>query len=132
MDWTLNFRDDGILDLKCSGSYSNNDLLLMIEQTILDPRWETGMNILLDFRDIIFKDIHYNDIIITRDIHVQFNEFIGTGKIATIHSNDFGYEIGRLYEELAEGSASSKISIFKDYDLGIRWLCGDYSYLKFS
>lgn len=122
MDWNINFRENGILEINYTGKFSNDAFLKVFELVILDSRWKPGTSIIADFRDVFFDDINLDDVFISVSMHSQFNEFIGEGKIAAIHSNDNGLRLGQLYEKISSFMVKSKISSFKDYEAAIDWI----------
>jgi hypothetical protein len=122
MEWKLNFRDDGILEIKSSGLFCNDDLKKMIEQIISNPKWEKGMNALADFREVDIKKIKFKDIQKTKDIHSQFSDIVGSGKIAAILSSDLGYGLSRSYEAISNRHVKSKMMTFRKYENGMEWI----------
>ena len=122
MDWNHDFRDDGILELKCNGKFSNSAFLKIFLQVTSDPMWRPGMNVLADFRDVNFDEVQFDDIIESIDVHVQFNEFIGESKIAAIHLSDNGLRLGKIYEVISRLSVKSKINTFKNYEDAVEWV----------
>ncbi len=122
MDCKKTFRDDGVVELVCSGDFSNTYFILLIEEVILDPRWKPGTHILGDFRNVDFDSVQFDDVIMSIGMHNQYNDLIGNGKIAAIHSSDSGLRLGKIYEEMAGMSVKSKINTFFNYDDAIEWI----------
>lgn len=122
MEWSLIFRDDGILEIKTSGIFSNDDLRNMIEQILSNPKWEKNMNTIADFREVNIKKIKFKDILTTKSIHAQFSDMVGSGKIAAILNSDLGYGLSRSYEAISCRHTKSRIMTFRDYNNGMKWL----------
>jgi hypothetical protein len=124
MDWKLNFRDDEILEMKTSGIFSFVDLTKMIEQVIENPKWKPGMNIIADFREIDVKGMNVREVYEAKNLHVQYNDLAGEGKIATILSSNLAYGFSRVYQSITSEYVKSKIMTFRDYDNGLDWING--------
>ena len=124
MDCKKTFRDDGVVELICSGDFSSTYFLLLIKQVVLDSGWKPGTQVLVDFRDVNFNQVQFNDVIMSISIcmHTQFNELIGNSKIAAIHSSENGLRLGKIYEEMAGMSVKSRINTFFNYDDANEWI----------
>ena len=124
MDWTLNFRDDEILEMKTSGIFSFDDLTKMVEQVIEDPKWKTGMNVIADFRDVDVKGLNVKEIYEAKNLHVQYNDIAGEGKIATILGSNLAYGFSRIYQAISSTHVKSRFMAFRNYDSGVEWIQG--------
>ena len=124
MEWKLNFRDDGILEIISRGRYSIEDLKIKIEQLISDPRWKPGMNTIADFREMDVN-ITLKDIYSTRKVHALYDNKLGEGKVAMILKTDLAFGIGRSYESISEGLVKARIKIFRNYEEGLEWIQGE-------
>ena len=124
MDWELNFREDEILEMKTSGIFSFDDLTKMVEQVMDDPKWKPGMNVIADFRDVDVKGVNVNEIYRAKNLHVQYNDMAGEGKIATILSSNLAYGFSRVYQSISNSHVKSRIMSFRDYENGIDWIQG--------
>ena len=122
MDWEIVFRDNGILEINCNGKFSNDDYLKMMEQVLRDSNWKPGMGIVADFREVAFEDMYFNDVFISVGMHTLYNELIGEGRIAAIHSSEEGFRLGKLYEAMSNLTLRSRISAFKNYDDAVDWI----------
>lgn len=122
MDWNINFRDDGILEITYSGDFSQADYLKVFEKFILEPGWKPGMCIIADFRKVNFVDMSIDDVITSVDMHSQFNDLLGNCKIAAIHSNIEGLKLGNLYKQISDLKTNSNIVTFSDYDDAVEWI----------
>lgn len=94
----------------------------MIEHVVLNPKWEPGMDTILDFREVDIKSINFINIFKTKDIHVQFNDMVGAGKIAAIFCTNLGFIFSRLYEAISNRHVKSRIMTFRDYENGMEWI----------
>ena len=112
MDWNLIFRDDAILEINYAGKFSNDSFLRVFEQIILDPRWKPGIPILADFREVDFNDVQFGDVLVSVNMHSQFDDYIGENKFAATYSNDNGLRLGQLYKGISSFIVKSKISTF--------------------
>jgi hypothetical protein len=124
MDWSLNFLNDEILEIKTSGIFSIDDLTEMIEQVVVDPKWKPGMNIIADFREIDVKGVNVTEIYKVKNLHVQYNDIAGEGKIAIILNSNLAYGFSRIYQAISSTQVKSKIMTFRDYDSGVEWIQG--------
>ena len=122
MEWKLNFRDDGIMEIIARGDFSVDDFKKMTEQIIADPRWKPGINTISDFRDLNINNIDFKDIYKIEKIHLKFDDEIGSGKIALIFEKDLGFGMGRSYEAISNRVIKSKIRTFRNYEDGINWI----------
>jgi hypothetical protein len=124
MEWKLNFRDDGILEIKSNGTFSIDDFKKLIEEVISDTRWKPGMDTISDLSEVDVKDIKHDDIHSTENIHKQYNDELGNGKIAAILNTDIGFGLGRTYEAISSRNIKSSIMIFRNYEDGMGWIQG--------
>lgn len=122
MEWNLNFQSDAVVEIIYKGRFSNEDFSNMIGKVVADPRWKPGMSVVADFRDVVFEDIFMNDVFTSVNIHYKFDEFIGDGKIAAIHSNENSIRLAKLYAEISGMMVKSKIVTFNDYDKAVDWI----------
>ncbi|MGD9160707.1 MAG: hypothetical protein PVG39_19980 [Desulfobacteraceae bacterium] len=125
MEWKFNLRENKVLEVNAFGMFSNAGYLKMFEQVVTDPKWNTGMHMVVDFRDVAFNNLHFDDVVLSVNMHTQFDNLLGKGKIAAIHSNNKGFRLGSIYKELSNPDIKSKLEIFRDYEEGIVWVCGD-------
>lgn len=124
MDWKLNFQDDEILEMKTSGDFSIDDLLEMVEQAAVNPKWKPGMNIIADFRELDVKGVNVAEIYKAKNLHVQNNDIAGEGKIAIILSSNLAYGFSRIYQAISSTQVKSQIMSFRNYDNGVDWVKG--------
>ncbi len=124
MDWYLNFRDGEIMEIKASGIFSLDDIKKMIEQVASDPKWKPGMNIIADFRDIDVKGISVTEIYKAKNLHIQYNDIAGEGKIATILGSNLAYGFSRVYQAITSTHVKSQIMTFREYEHGMDWIRG--------
>ena len=122
MDWSQDFREDDILEIKCNGKFSNTAFLQLFAQVTSNPLWKPGMHILADFRDVDFNEVQFADVMASVDLHAQFNKLIGSSKIAVIHSSENGLRLGKIYEEAAKLFFKSIINTFNNYDAAVEWV----------
>ena len=128
MKWTLIFRDDEILEIKAFGSFTNMDLIFMIEQIISDPRWKPGMDAVADFRFVSSYDIKLNDLFLSIKIHKQFENMAGKGRIAVILGDKTSMLLSHAYKIIAFMYMKIKFRSFDDYEAAFKWLAGDMNY----
>ena len=124
MDWNLNFWNDEILEMKTYGIFAFDDLARMIEQIIIDPKWKPGMNIIADFREVDVRGVSVKEIYEAKDLHTQYNDLAGEGKIATILGSNLAYGFSRMYQAIAGTDVKSRIMTFRDYENGVDWIQG--------
>ncbi len=122
MDWILDFRKDGILEIRASGMFTNGDLIKMAEQIITHPLYKPGMNAVADFRNVTSNGMKISDLFLSRDIHAQFDNIAGKAKIAVILEEKAGFFLSRAYEAIASMYIKSKIKSFEDYEEGFKWV----------
>ena len=124
MDWNLNFRDDEILEMKTYGIFAFDDLERMVKQVIVDPKWKPGMNVIADFREVDVRSMNIKEIYEAKNLHVQYNDIAGEGKIATILGSNLAYGFSRIYQSITCSDVKSRIMTFRDYENGIDWIQG--------
>lgn len=124
MDWNLNFRDDEILEMKTYGIFAFDDLTRMIEQVIVDPKWKPGMNAIADFREVDVRGVNVYEIYEAKNLHIQYNDIAGEGKIAMILGSNLAYGFSRIYQSIAGKDVKSRIMTFREYENGIDWIQG--------
>ena len=122
MDCEKTFRDDGVLELICRGEFSNASFFTLFEQVISDYRWEPGTHVLVDFRNVDFDSMQFDDVIASVRLHTHFNDKIGNSKIAAIHSSENGLRLGKIYAEMSTLSVNSRIKTFLSYDDAVAWI----------
>lgn len=123
MKWKLNFQKNDILEVKAGGVFTNEDFLIMAEKVVLNPKWRPGMSAVVDFRKVSGTNMSLNDLLLARDIHMQFDNVAGKGKIAVIVAEKTDRFLLLAYEAIASMCIRSKIRCFEDYKKGIEWLC---------
>ncbi len=128
MKWTLIFRDDGILEIKAFGNFSNMDLIFMAEQIITDPRWKPGIDAVADFRFVSSYGIKLSDLFLSSNIHKQFESMAGKGRIAVILSDKTSMLLSHAYKIIAFMYMKIKLRSFNDYDAAFKWLAGEKDY----
>jgi hypothetical protein len=124
MEWKLKFRNDEILEIKSSGTFSVDDFGKLVEEVVSDSRWKPGMNTISDLREVDVKDISKDDIHSVEIVHKQFNDELGNGKIAAILDTDIGFGLGRTYEAISNKNIKSSLMIFRNYEDGMEWIQG--------
>ena len=123
MEWRFFFRKDGILEIRATGIFSNGDLVMMAEQVVMDSRWNPGTNALADFREVAVTDMTLSDLLLTLEIHKQFDNVTGKNKIAVIADEKPASLLCLAYEAIAGSLVKSQIKSFEDYWDGIGWVC---------
>ena len=125
MEWRLDFRKDGTLEIKAFGTFTNSDLIKMAEQIITNPEWKPGMDAIADFRDVTSGNMKISDLFLSRDIHAQFDNMAGKAKIAVILQEKSGYFLSRAYEAIASMYIKSKIKSYDNYEEAVEWIYAD-------
>ncbi len=87
-----------------------------------DKRWEPGMNVIIDFRELSFKKFKPTDIQFIKDLVVGSREQIGNGKMAIIISsvNDFG--LARMWEMKTESFVDFSVTVFFTREDALEWI----------
>jgi hypothetical protein len=128
MKWTLIFRDDGILEIKAFGNFTNMDLIFMAEQIISNPRWKPGMDAVADFRSVSSYGIKLSDLFMASNIHKQFENMAGKGRVAVILGDNVSMLLSHAYKIIASMYMKIKLRSFKNYDDAYKWISGDMNY----
>lgn len=128
MKWTLDFRDDGILEIKAFGKFSNMDLIFMAEQIVTNPGWQPGMDVVADFRFVSSYGIRLSDLFLSCNIHKQFENMAGKGRIAVILSDRTSMLLSHAYKIIAFMCMKIRLRSFNDYEAAFKWLAGDMNY----
>lgn len=83
------------------------------------------MNVLIDYREVIFSGLTLDDLRELGKFHESQNEEIGNGRMVLLMKSprDFGY--ARQYEMLNESRVSSKMRVFLEEDKAIEWLSSE-------
>lgn len=102
MNWAIDFEIfDGLMAIKASGPASVEGFLQYMRQALSDPRWQKGMPVLLDFRDLDTDRIEYADIQKIASIFTPYASLIGGVKVAVVVSRPQDYGLVRIWEMLA-------------------------------
>ena len=125
MEWTSNFRDDGILEIITSGTFLLNDFIEMCEELLLDERWKPGINCLLDHRKLDLKSVDHSTVFNATNIHREYDEKIGKSKIAVIVRGMGGYGVIRETQGCIGDDVQSEIMPFFDPNEALEWLKED-------
>lgn len=125
MDWSIEVSGDkNYVKVVLEGAFNTSDHLRMIEDTLSHKYWKSGMNVLIDSRNVSYLNSGIDVMRQASDNMARFDEQIGSGKAAILMGTTFNFGKGRQFEILADEKASAYIRVFLDESHALDWLDG--------
>ncbi len=93
-----------------------------IEQIVSDPDWESGYDVLVDFRGTYRFDLSVPDIEELAALHESLGEAIGNGMLAVVAPSDVVYGVSRMWETVTESHTFMTTNIFRTMREAEEWL----------
>ncbi len=123
MDWSIEFVENKhYVKATLTGNFNPGDHLRMIEDILSRKYWKSGMNVLLDSRQVSYLNASIDDMREAGNNMKRFDEQIGTGKAAILMGTAVSFGKGRQFEILADEKSSANIRVFLDENQAIEWL----------
>ncbi len=123
MKWLLGFHaGKNLVTATMDGSFRIDHFRGLFHEILRHPDWRTGMNMLLDYRNVDFSDVAYPEVEQSSTIHKKADERVGDGRIALLMNYPLGFGIGRMYKSMTEHGISASIGVFRDSDDANSWL----------
>jgi hypothetical protein len=92
-----------------------------------DPKWMSGYNILIDYRDTIKLDLSAYQLEDLANLYQSLNGRTGVGSIAIVTSMNLIYSLSLIWKSMLEKMVNQKIKIFQNMRDAERWLNINYS-----
>src|SRR5579885_1961046 len=97
MDFTISWHGDPEdVWMKTYGVASVADLDAMVGEAVTDPRWRSGMNVLLDHTDSDWSSMPLSEIEERARLLIRMSDRIGPQRCAFVVGDASSYGVGRL------------------------------------
>jgi anti-anti-sigma regulatory factor len=111
MTYDIDFDDTGAFDLvvRASGVFDLNEFLEGRERVLNDPRFRSGMNVLVDHSQLDLSSATIDDVRAAASSAARRYATSGPGRIAIVAPTSVAFGLGRMWQslttdELAENS----------------------------
>lgn len=111
-----------IIRVRPTGPFLLADYIKMVDEILADGRWSTGMNALMDHRNLDLDRVGYHEIVGLAMMHETRDKQVGSGKTAIVVSGSANLGISYMYDTIASANVSSTIRVFTDIDEAEKWL----------
>jgi hypothetical protein len=123
MKYTIEFKPEyNAAVIIGTGNVTRNGISSFHNEYLNDERWEPGMNIIIDFRELYFSNFQSDDIDFIKDLVIGSREEMGDGKLAIIISSENDFGLGRMWEIKTDSFVDFGISVFREIDEALEWL----------
>ena len=113
---------NGLVRVTVIGLDTYEDQKSRINEITSDPRWMTGYNILVDYRDTIKLDLSASQLEDLASLYDSLNGSKGNGSLAIVTSMNLIYSLSLIWKCMLEEMADQKIKIFQNMRDAERWL----------
>ena len=114
-------RKKKLAHISASGSVNAAELKQIFMETVGNENWQTGFNMLCDYREIENFDVSSKDIEDITEWQTAIDMLIGRGKCAVVASGDSIYGMSRMWEILSS-DRSQQIRVFRRLSDAFMWL----------
>ena len=124
MKWTIQFDNSGnFVKITCEGQFKVEDSNSLKGELISNPKWQPGMNILLDHRQTGFSGVSADTLRgLGRQASIS-NSAFGKGKIAFLMKEERDFGLEPQYELINEDYMCQKMMVFHQEQPAFDRLC---------
>lgn len=123
MKYTIEFEVElNTLVIRGMGDVTREGILDFHKDYLSDHRWNPGMNVILEFRQLSFSRFRPADIGFIRDLVIGSKKEIGAGKMAIVISADNDFGLARMWEMSTELFVEFSISVFRELEEAWEWI----------
>lgn len=108
--------------IKASGVASLEGIIAFHSDYLADSRWQPGMNILCDFRELLADHFDKKDVHSISRLIEEAGDRIGDGRMAIAQPEITSFGLTRMFEMITEGKTSLTIMVFRSYDEALLWI----------
>lgn len=108
--------------IRAGGKASLEGIVAFHSEYLGDSRWEPGMNILCDFRELLADHFEISDIKKISQLVEKAQDKIGDGRMAVVQPDITSYGLTRMFELITEGKTQLDIMVFRSYDEALLWI----------
>lgn len=87
-----------------------------------DPRWRSGMDVLIDHTDLDTSPVDYAFIDALVDETERFADTLGSGRCAIVTGSGSSFGLARVFEALAEARVPTRYRVFRSRAEAEAWL----------
>ena len=123
VQFNLNFRD-AVFEVTTSGDAIRQGYYDFTKAVLEHEEWKPGGLILLDHTELNTGPLTVDDVQAIAIISGQYNEQLGTAKVALVVDRDLDYGMTRMWQVFVESHTTSYASakIFRNRDEAVAWL----------
>jgi hypothetical protein len=118
----FDFGEPGRVVITVWGEASLEGFHAYLSEFLDDPRWQPGMDSLVDLRDLDFADLTSVQIRVIVDAQVRNKVKRGAGCAAIVVSQEVAYGLVRMYAAYADQRVSLQPRVFRSYEEAQAWL----------
>lgn len=124
MTYKISFnQDDFLVTIKTQGEAKNIQIFLdYLDDLISRDEWESGMNILVDHRQLLTENIDLEGVREIANHFIRLREKLGSGKVAVVMTEDSGFAKAQVFELFAEEKVDMNIKIFVKLKNAEEWI----------
>lgn len=109
--------------IKTTGIYTVQGNLAMLRDLVATPQWKKGCKVLLDHRDVTFKEAEVNDLTEVITATASLDQQYGASRCAIVASKDGIGKISMYKYDIADQvNVETRIFTAEEYDFAKKWL----------
>jgi hypothetical protein len=105
-----------------SGDATLEDLHAWVRETIADPRFREGLNVLIDHSNTRWWALSNEDVRVRAQVIVADADRLGSHRVAFVVGSPVDYGLAAMLQGLIAGRVSFESEIFESVDAGRAWL----------
>ena len=122
MEHRFDFGEPGRVIITVWGEASIEGFHAYLSEFLDDPKWQPGMDSLVDLRDLDFADLRSAQIRALVDAQVRNKVKRGGGRAAIVVSREVAYGLVRMYAAYADQRVALRPRVFRSYEEAHAWL----------
>jgi hypothetical protein len=123
MEWTIIKTDEeSFIRLMPRRNFNHVDYRAMVNDVVTSDFWESGTDVLVDYRQVEFGASNIETFRELVCIHQKYDTQIGTCRLAILMKTQADFGRGRQFELLARGKIAASLHIFLEEQEAVHWL----------
>jgi hypothetical protein len=124
MTYDIDFDDTGAFDLvvRASGVFDLNEFLEGRERVLNDPRFRSGMNVLVDHSQLDLSSATIDDVRAAASSAARRYATSGPGRIAIVAPTSVAFGLGRMWQSLSTDELAENSVVVETVAKAEAWL----------
>ncbi len=122
MDHTIERGRGDWIVVRTRGLAAVEGFSAFLSDVVTHPDWRSGMDLLLDHRDLDGSALSEEDIHQLTDEAVAIDGELGGGRWAVVLANDLGFGLARMWQSVPEGKGIPRRRLFRVVEEAEAWL----------